>query len=53
MGSRGPYHRLDIGMWDSVKFMILEFQIRSDVDICAFVLRTVAVFWCREDCTCC
>ena len=40
------YHRLDVGMRNSVKFVILQFIIRAYVDVCSFILGTIAVLGC-------
>ena len=46
---KGAYHGLDIRMRYGVEFVEIEFKLRTDVDIGAFVLCAVTVFWCGED----
>lgn len=43
------YHWLDVRMWHSLESMILQLELRSNVDIGSLVLGSVAVFRCRED----
>jgi hypothetical protein len=43
------HHRFDVRMWYSVELVVFEFQVRTDVDVRAFVFRAVAVLGCRED----
>ena len=37
-------------MGNSIEFMIVKLVLRSDVDVSALVLRTVAILRCRKDC---
>lgn len=48
-GQASTYHRFDIRMRHGIEFVELQLMFRSDIDICAFVLRTITVFGCRED----
>lgn len=43
-------HWLDIRMRDSVEFVVVQFEVRADVDVCSLIFGRVAIFWCREDC---
>lgn len=43
---RGTYHRLYIRMRNGIKFVEFKLVLRSNVDICSFVLGTIAVLWC-------
>lgn len=43
------YHGLDIRMRNRVKLVVLELELGAEVDICALVLRRVAISGCRED----
>jgi len=43
------YHRLDIGVRDSVKHLEFELKLGSKVDIGTLVLRRITVFGCRKD----
>ena len=50
---RGAYHRFDIRMGYGVELVILEFELRTDIDVGTFVFGAVTVLWCREDCQMC
>lgn len=45
----GVCHRLDVGMRHGIELVEVEFHVIADVDVCALVLRRVAVLRCRED----
>jgi hypothetical protein len=42
------YHRSNIWMGNSIKFMELELIVRADIDVCTLVFSAVAVFRRRE-----
>ena len=46
---RKPYHGLDVGMWYGVELVKLQLEFGSDVDVRAFVLRTITVLGRGED----
>lgn len=43
------YHWLDVGVWYSIELVELKLELRANVDVCAFVLSAVTVFWGRKD----
>lgn len=53
MGRKGwkPYHWLDVGMRDRIKLVEAELIVGADVDVCALILRLVAILGRRENYT--
>lgn len=43
---RKTYHGLYIRMRNGIKLVEFELVLRSNVDICTFILGTIAVLWC-------
>lgn len=48
MGGACTYHGPDVGMWDCVKLVEFEFEVGTDINICALVFGRVTVFGGRE-----
>lgn len=44
-------HWLDIRMRDSIEFVVLQFEVRANIDVCSLILGRIAIFGCGEDCS--